>query len=314
MEASRLNLQQLRYVAEVERVGSISRAAKNLYMGQPNLSKAIKELESEIRVTIFKRTARGVEPTPMGEQFLAYAKTILSQMDELESLYRPDAPRQFKFSVSVPRATYITEAFAGFLKKLSADVNLEVSFKETNAMSAISDVAGGESEIGVVRYQTAYEEYFLSHIKSLKLRYEPVWEFRMCLLMADTHPLAHASVIPYHALDGYTELTQGDIQPPPLSFSQISRGAVMESKKRIYVYDRGSQTALLKEIPGSYMWVSPVPFSFLAQNGLVTKECPIADKLSKDVLIYRDAHALTAAERDFAETIRAAAAAMKELI
>ena len=70
MEASRLNLQQLRYVAEVERVGSISRAAKNLYMGQPNLSKAIKELESEIRVTIFKRTARGVEPTPMGEQFL----------------------------------------------------------------------------------------------------------------------------------------------------------------------------------------------------------------------------------------------------
>lgn len=309
-----MNLQQLRYVAEVERTGSISRAAKNLYMGQPNLSKAIKELEAEIRVTIFKRTARGVEPTPMGEQFLTYAKTILSQMDELESLYKPDGPKQFKFSVSVPRATYITDAFTSFLKKVSSDVNLEVSFKETNAMSAISDVAGGESEIGIIRYQAAYEEYFLSHIKSLKLRYEPIWEFRMCLLMADSHPLAHASDIPYHALDGYVELTQGDIQAPPLSFSQINRGAIMESKKRLYVYDRGSQMALLKEIPGSYMWVSPIPFAFLAQNGLVTKESPIADKLSKDILICRETHVLTAAERDFAETVRAVAGSMEKLM
>ena len=302
-----MNLQQLRYVAEVERTGSISRAAKNLYMGQPNLSKAIKELESEIRITIFKRTARGVEPTPMGQQFLSYAKTILSQMDELESLYKQDAPKQFKFSVSVPRATYITMAFTSFMQKVSADVNMEVSFKETNAAGAVSDVAGGESEIGIVRYQVSYEEYFLSHIKSLKLRYEPVREFRMCLLRADSHPLAHASEIPYHALDGYIELVQGDIQAPPLSFSQISRSAVMEKKKRIYVYDRGSQMTLLKEIAGSYMWVSPIPFRFLVQNGLVTKECPMADKLNKDILICREDHVLTAAERDFADTVRAAA-------
>ena len=81
-----MNFLHIKYIVEVENTGSITKAANNFYMGQPYLSKAIKELEAEIGITIFKRTAKGVIPTKKGAEFLTYAKTILSQMDELESL------------------------------------------------------------------------------------------------------------------------------------------------------------------------------------------------------------------------------------
>ena len=82
-----MNFLHLKYIAEVERTGSITKAANNLFMGQPNLSKAIKELETETGITIFKRTARGVEPTKKGQVFLEQAKQILSSVEELERLY-----------------------------------------------------------------------------------------------------------------------------------------------------------------------------------------------------------------------------------
>ena len=83
------NIQHLRYAVEVEKTGSISRAAENLFMGQPHLSKAIRELEEDMNITIFNRTSKGVVPTPQGAQFLEYARNILMQIDELESLYKP---------------------------------------------------------------------------------------------------------------------------------------------------------------------------------------------------------------------------------
>ena len=89
-----MNFSHIKYVVEVENTGSITKAANNLYMGQPNLSKAIKELEAEIGITIFKRTAKGVEPTKKGAEFLKYAKTILSQINELESLTKPLRTRE----------------------------------------------------------------------------------------------------------------------------------------------------------------------------------------------------------------------------
>ena len=77
-----MELQHLRYVVEVARWGSISRAAKHLYMGQPNLSKAVKEVELEIGRPLFRRTAQGVEPTRSGEDFLFYARGVLDQMEQ----------------------------------------------------------------------------------------------------------------------------------------------------------------------------------------------------------------------------------------
>ena len=117
-----MNLLHLKYAVEVEKTGSITQAAENLFMGQPNLSKAIKELEAALGMLIFKRTSKGVVATPKGAEFLEKARAILSQIDAIEQEYRPHQEDRVSFSVCIPRASYIAYAFANFIKGLDAHV------------------------------------------------------------------------------------------------------------------------------------------------------------------------------------------------
>ena len=156
-----MNLSHLKYVLEVERTGSISRAAQSLYMAQPNLSKAIRELESEIGITIFRRNSKGVKPTQKGMEFLSYARNIASQVDELESLYKPNDEHTVELSFSAPRASYVSFAFAEFASRYHEEPQINIRFKETSSMNAVSDVAGGESNFAIVRWQKIYEDYYL---------------------------------------------------------------------------------------------------------------------------------------------------------
>ena len=282
-----MNLTHLRYIVEVEKTKSITKAAQNLYMGQPNLSKAIKELEGELNITLFRRTAKGVEPTQKGAEFLGYAKTILSQVDELESMYKPHNNPVVSLNLSVPRASYIAAAFADFLGGMDRDAHMSVRYRETNAIKAVNDVASGESEMGIIRYQTIYEPYFLSLIKNNWLQYEVLREFHDCLVMSEEHPLAKLDEVPYHMLDGYTEIIHGDFQVPSLSLNEIKKSAEFRAaNKKIYVYDRGSHLDILERVTDTFLWVSPIPEGILRQHRLVQKECLPRGALNRDALIF----------------------------
>ena len=282
-----MNLAYLRYAVEIQKTQSITKAARNLFMGQPNLSKAIKELEQEIGITLFRRTSRGVVPTEKGKEFLNYARSILSQVDELESLYRRPDKEPVRFTVSVPRATYASVAFAEFALRFQNEKQLELSMKETSSLGAVNDVVAGDSEIGIVRWQKIYENYYLHLLRNHGLHYEVIWEFSMCLLMSEKNPLASLPEVPYHMLGGYTEITQGDFQLPSPAFSDIKKAAGLESPpKRISIYDRGSQYDLLQRMTDSFMWVSPIPQDILKQHHLVLRYCPQPEAINKDVIIY----------------------------
>lgn len=297
-----MTIAQLRYVTEVEQAGSITKAARTLYMGQPNLSKAIRELENEIGITIFRRTPQGVEPTELGAQFLAYAKSILSQMDALESLYKQQPAQEFRFSVSAPRTAYVSAAFTDFLSEVPDDCPMETHFKETSSMEAITDVTSGISELAIIRVPDPHREYYRHFLQNMKLRWQTLWEFHMCLLMSESHPLSYCTEIPYHMLDGYVEICQGDLQAPNVSLSQAQKGLQMQGhKRRIYIYERGAQYELLKRIPGAFMWVAPVPLPLLAEQHLIMKECPRSSMLTQDLVICREDHTFTASEQRFLE-------------
>ena len=109
-----MNLAHLKYAVEVANTGSINKAAENLFIGQPNLSRAIKELESSLNITIFTRSVKGMELTPEGEIFIKYAKSILKQVDDVESMFLGISQPKKTFSVSVPRASYIGMALPIF--------------------------------------------------------------------------------------------------------------------------------------------------------------------------------------------------------
>lgn len=292
----------LKYAVEVDKTKSITQAAKNLYMGQPNLSKAIKELEKEIGITIFQRNAKGVEPTEKGEEFLSYAKTIISQMDELESLYTSKPKEEIKLNVAVPRATYITIVFTELISKLDIGSHIDIRFRETSPSKVVNSVSSGESSIGILRYKDVYEEYFKSLLKSNFLESKLIKEYKMGILMSKDHPLANCETIKYQDLLGYTELVHGDFHIPNINFSKITKDTKMEkSKKIIYIYDRGTQYDLLKRVKGTYIWVSYMPQDVLDDNNFVVKKCDACDMINKDVLIYDRRHKFNKYEKMFAD-------------
>ena len=172
-------------------------------------------------------------------------------------------------------------------------------------MGAINDVASGESDFGIVRYQSIYEEYFLGSIQDRGLSQELVSEFTTVLLMSKDHPLASYENVSFHMLSGYPEIVQGDFKVPSVPLSQIQRGASFQSHaKRIYVYDRGSQYDILQRVPGSFMWVSPIPEEYLQQHGLVTKKCQLPSMLHRDIVIYPKREPLSEYGKRFVELLR----------
>lgn len=302
-----MNLSHLKYAVEVEKSRSISKAAEDLFMGQPNLSRAIKELESDLGITIFKRTSKGIYPTPQGEEFLQYAKKILSQVDEVEAMYRHGRNEKQKLLISVPRASYIGCAFTEFVKKIDTTGKLEIFYKETNSMKAISNILQSDYKLGIIRYQTTFEEYFRKMLKEKGLASELICEFSYLLIMSSRNPLAAKGNIDPSDLGDYIEIAHGDPYVPSLPVIDVKKAELSEFvDKRIFVFERSSQFDLLSNVPNTFMWVSPIPKRILDQYGLVERQCASSKRKYKDVLIYRKGYCLTELEKQFiAEVNRA---------
>ena len=295
-----MNIQYLKYAIEVEKHKSISKAAKNLYMGQPNLSRAIKELEESLGIVIFERTSKGIGVTPNGEEFLQYAKRILSQIDELEEIYKTGKSDKQQFSACVPRAGYIAYAFSELAKSIKTDTPAEIFYKETNSMRAINNVLRGEYNLAIIRYQEAFEKYFESMFKEKNLVAKTITEFSYVLAMSVNNPLAKKEDITPEDLSDYIEIAHADPYVPSLPVIDVKKAEMSEFvDKRIYVFERASQYMLLEQVPNTFMWVSPMPDEMLANNNLVERECGYMKKKYKDVLIYRDNYKLTDIDKKF---------------
>jgi len=295
-----MNILHLKYAVEVEKCHSINRAAENLFMGQPNLSRAVKELEETLGIVIFNRTSKGMSVTHAGEEFLGYAKKILSQIDEVEAMYKTGKSDKQTFSVSVPRASYISYAFAEFVKNIEPSKPAEIFYKETNSMRAIDNILRADYKLGIIRYKSNFDKYFKSMLDEKGFAYETVTEFSYCLVMSERHPLAEKNDIEYSDLREYTEIAHADPYVPSLPFSVVKKEELPDDiDKRVFVFERASQYDLLSAVTDTFMWVSPVPDGLLAKHGLIQKKCGANTKLYKDVLIYRSDYRLTSLDNIF---------------
>lgn len=296
-----MNILHLKYAVEVAKTQSISKAAENLYMGQPNLSRAIKELEESLGITIFKRTSKGITTTPDGDEFLQKARRIVAQVEEVEEIYRNGRVKKQTFSVCVPRASYFSLAMAEFSKHISLDEPADIFYKETNSMRTINNVIRGDFNLGIVRYQAGFEKYFVDMFNEKKLAHDTVSEFSYLLAVKKESPLALKKDFSPEELRDYIEITHGDPYVPSLPLIDVKKAENSEHvNKRIYVFERATQFILLGSVPNTFMWVSPTPQWLLDNYGLVTVECPQKSaKIYKDVLIYRRDHKLSELDKQF---------------
>ncbi len=295
-----MNILHLKYAVEVAETQSISKAAANLYMGQPNLSRAIKELEESLGITIFKRTSKGISTTTDGDEFLRRARRIIAQVEEVEEIYRNGKQRKQTFSISVPRASYFAAAMAEFSKHIDLDDPAEIFYKETNSMRTINNVMHGDFNLGIVRYESSFEKYFTDMFIEKRLLYDTVSEFSYVLLLKRGSALAEKETITKEDLKNCIEITHGDPYVPSLPLIDVKKAELSpEINKRIYVFERATQFSLLENVPHTFMWVSPVPQDLLEKYDLVVRECFDNKKTYKDVLIHRKDYKMTNLDKQF---------------
>ncbi len=299
-----MNLMHIKYAVEVANEGSINKAAEKLYVGQPNLSRAIKELEASLGVKIFERSAKGMGLTSDGETFIRYAKTILRQVDEVESIFNGSGSVKKRFSISVPRASYISDAFARFSHSLTNEAEAEIIYKETNSLRAIKNILHEDYKLGIIRYAENYDKYFKTMLDEKDMQYEMITEFSYVLAMSRDNPLASAEKITFDALKDYIEIAHADPYVPSLPLSQVRKEELPDNiGRRIFVFERASQFELLSENPETFMWVSPIPQKLLDRYDLVQIPCEENKKIYKDILIYKRDYKLTALDTAFIDEL-----------
>ena len=294
-----MNLLHVKYAVEVARLGSLNKAAETLMIAQPNISRSIKELEADLGITIFQRSAKGMVLTPDGEEFLDYARDVLSRIDKLERSYRDGSHKKRKFSISVPRACYISSAIAAFSKTIG-DAPAEIYYKETNSKKTVQMLLENECKLGIIRYAENYDKHYKSMLEEKGLVGELVAEFSYVLIMSRDNPLASKETITYDDLSTYIEIAHADPYVPTLSMSKVFREELPDKiGQRIFVYERASQFDLLSENPKTFMWVSPASQQILDRYNLVQRVCEGNKKVYKDVLIYHKGYRLSKLDKDF---------------
>lgn len=295
-----MNTVLLQYAVEVEKTGSITQAAGNLYMDQPNLSKAIKSLEESLGAPIFKRTPKGVVPTARGRIFLEHARNVLAQLEEMEALYKPAKAGGVEFSLSMPRASYLSCAFSRFVKRVDRKDGMNLWLRETNSADTLRDVELGEYHLGIIRYKPSAESYYAKLAAESGLKTKLLLEYEERILVSRESPLSAADTIEAGDLTPYIEITHGDAAA---SGSRRIQPADAEASSKIYIFERGSQMALLKENPDTYMRVSPMPPSFLEMYGLAERRLTGGNHRYRDALVYRNGYKMGQWERLFLEEV-----------
>ena len=155
-----MTLQQLKYVIEVAERGSITEAAKSLFIAQPSLSAAIRELEEEMAISIFVRKSRGILLTPEGAEFLGYARQVVQQAALIEEKYIAQQAVKQRFSVSTQHYSFTSSAFIDLVRAHSGQA-YEFTLREGKTYDTISDVKNLRSEMGVI-YLSTFNEAVIS--------------------------------------------------------------------------------------------------------------------------------------------------------
>ena len=301
-----MNITELRYLVAIMECGSVSAAAKRLYAAQPNVSKALKNLEEEYGIRIFERSSTGMIPTEQGKRFIAQAQRVLQQVDELKQ----EAHQQrgwAELRVVLTHATYASYAAVDFLKEAAGADQLRIHIREGGSMEALDFVLRRGYHLALLRYAAEDDDHYIHYCARRGLKMEPVMEFEYRLLTNRDGPLAKHEVKDLAELNHYMEILHDDFQLPGEDGGDGVRWHV-NPERRIHVYERCSQFSILQRLPTAYMWASPMPRRALEQYHLVLKKCPAQRQQMRDVLVYPDKGRLRPEEQAFVDLLHKEAA------
>ena len=210
-----MTLSQIFYAITISEQGSFNKASEVLYISQPSLTEAIKELEKELHITIFNRSGRGVTLTSDGRDFISYARELYQQYNNIMEKYGENGRRKKKFAVSTQHYSFAVKSFVELVKKLNID-EYEFAIREQQTQQVIEDVSTLNSEIGIL-YLSDFNAALMSKVlRSSGVEFYKLIECDAYVYLWKGHPLAH------HQSIGFDELAQY----PCLSFEQGGSGSL----------------------------------------------------------------------------------------
>ena len=243
-----MTLVQLKYIVTIAETGTISEAAKQLYIAQPSLTAAVKELESELGITIFRRTNKGVLLSAEGEEFLGYARQVIEQTNLIEERYLGTGQVKHQLCVSTQHYSFAVEAFVELLRQYGGE-EYDFRIQETQTYELIDDVAKLRSEVGVL-YLNQFNETVLRRVLQEKgLKFTRLFVAKPHVFVGVDNPLAQKKVVSLEDLAPYPRLSYEQGEHNSFYYSEEIL-STLESKKDIMVSDRATLFNLLIGLNG----------------------------------------------------------------
>ena len=237
-----MTLQQIRYVAEIARYGTISKAAQELYITQPHLSSVLKELENELGITIFSRARKGVVLTEDGREFLHFARPLLEQEERILNFYadKPSSAAPFRFSISTQRYPFVIKAFYSYFQKL-APGEFEIHLRESSMDAVINDVFEKRSDLGIIFLSASTEKFIHKYLRARNLEFHEMVAIDPCVFFRKDHPMAAHGEVDLDDMKAYPFASFESGVSVSVEFSEeVLFSSLSDFTKRIYVVDRGT--------------------------------------------------------------------------
>lgn len=279
-----MTLTQLKYVIAIAEYGSISLAARQLFVTQPSMTAALRDLEKEIGRSLFVRNSRGVQLTEEGTKFLGHAKQILQQMEMLEERYIHTSASHY-FAVSTQHYTFTARAFVELVRQYE-DKEYEFSLLEERTGKIIENVKNLKSEIGIIYLSRLNEAVIRKILKENNLFFSPLFMVKPHVFLFREHPLA-----------GKELLELPDLEPfPCINFDQGTDNAFYFSEeicserflpKHILVTDRAAVSDLLMEL-NAYIITTGILPSYLHGQDIIARPLDVEETITVGVIRHAD--------------------------
>lgn len=289
-----MRIQQLEYLEAIVTAGSINEAAKHLFLTQPSLSNAVKDLEREMNIRIFQRSSSGISLTDEGREFMTYARQILDQVNLMNERYKNGQQRKQSFSVSAQHYAFVVHAFVELIKSVNAN-EYQFTLRETETQNIFNDLAQFKSELGIL-YTNGFNQKIMQRLfKENNLVFTPLFVAKPHIFVSRYNPLTSKSSVNLSDLEDYPYLSyeQGEVNSFYFSEEILS---TLSHKKSIKVSDRATIFNLMVGLNG-YTISSGIISSKLNDDKIVAIPLNVDDDITMGWLKHRQVELSPLAER-----------------
>ena len=259
-----MTIQQCKYIVEVAKHNSISKAASTMYISQPSISKAIRDVESEFGIKVLERSNKGVYFTEDGSELLFYAKILLEQVDALDYRFKTKHKRNCsKISISSQHFGFVIKAVSELMESLNS-CEYSLTIREGKAIDVIEDVNMGKSLLGVLSISNLNKDYFQRYFISKELIFTSLYTMKQHVFLRKEHPLACRKSLNLSELENYPFLTfhQEDI----LLYFAEELVQTNQIPKVVYLNDRGTMNNLLSNTDGYNLGTGCIVENYMNTN------------------------------------------------